>query len=84
MENRKHVIVAAVQGAAYGFDKGFESALDHLRATLAYMPGENSRALVTKLIESIEDCSFEARSGFLDDIELYVVTADDVEATTPQ
>lgn len=84
MENRKHVMTAAVKGASYGFEKGFESALDHLRELREHMPGENSRLLVSKLIETIEDCSYDAQTGFIDAMELYVVVTDEMDVTTPQ
>lgn len=84
MENRNHVIVAAVKGASYGFEKGFESALDHLRELRTLMPGESSRLLVTKLIETIEDCSYDAQSGFIASMELCIGGTDETDVITTQ
>lgn len=82
MIGKKQIEEAAIKGAGYGFEKGFECATEYLRSVIDLMPDETTKTLVAKLVEGFEKFSGGAHTKFMNGLEISAIKGDTLENHT--
>ena len=73
MKEKQDVVAAATQGVAFGFEKGFESAVEYLRMIAAKLPDDVQKTVAVALAGGLESFSADARGKFLKRIQIVAI-----------
>lgn len=82
MSESRAIEYAATQGAEFGFEKGFESAIAYLRSIGDVLPDETTKTLVAKLAEGLERFSADAKIQFVDGFRVSAIKTNNSNSPT--
>ena len=81
MEQSRGIMHVFIQGAAYGFEKGFESNTEYLRTIVDITPDETAKKIVKALIAGLERNFGDARTAFQHSLEVAAAEMDAQEGS---
>lgn len=79
MNHQSQILEAAVQGAAYGFGKGYLAAVENLRVILSLVPDDKAKNVFSNLTLALEGGTNDALVRFLEKLEFVVYETDNNE-----